>query len=121
MKQNTKPLFFVPNPLCSKGLSQETKYSTLLYELFSAEVGPTLLAMILMLFIDIVMHIRESTLFEIAAGRNTEVLYFYFGGSIPIFLCFLLLFFCFCSNLFMYVSTGYISSFRDWMQLYLEI
>ena len=28
---------------------------------------------------------------------------------------------CFCSNVFLYVSTGYISIFRDWMQLYLEI
>ena len=31
------------------------------------------------------------------------------------------LFVCFCSKVFLFVSTGYISSFRDWMQLYLEI
>ena len=55
-------------------LSQETKYwTTLFYELFSAEVGPTLLATILMMFIDTVMNIHKATLFEIAAGGNTGI------------------------------------------------
>ena len=27
----------------------------------------------------------------------------------------------FCSNMFLYISTGYTSSLRDWMQLYLKI
>ena len=28
MKQNTKPLFFVPNPLCSKGLKKKISKKT---------------------------------------------------------------------------------------------
>ena len=42
-------------------------------------------------------------------------------GQYPYFMCFCFVFIVFCSNVFLYVSTGYTSSFRDWMQPYLEI
>ena len=40
----------------------------------------------------------------------------FFMGAVSLFYVFFAVFVVFCSNVFLYASTGYISSFRDWMQ-----
>ena len=60
------------------------------------------------------IYISSESTFYVLSDMILELwgLELYFG-------CFL--FFFSFPNVFLHVSTGYISSFRDWMQLYLEI
>ena len=64
---------------------------------------------------------QDFPLCENGYVRLLPDMFMIFKGAVSIFYVFFVVFVVFCSNVFLYVSTGYISSFKDWMQPYIEI